>query len=392
MGAAVPVSEADEASTIRAFLREINDLRDANPDLAVVQARRAIESLCQSIRLQTTGQRFPGRPSLEKMATELENNGSIPGYISASIRTVQRFGNLGAHSQSGLHLTSFAIAPCLQALATVCRWHLETQGIAAQVPLADLDEMYADLAQAKLERRTREERLSFGLSLEGDDGDVNDFIHHYLLIRRIDILDSRGGDYRSHRWLTIENASDKPSLSISHLEAGENKIRYEQLAARACLSDHNGKRLAVDSITLTQPSFTQKIRICFDQPLLPGASLTLYYRLRWPGEAFAYADGDNSQSISLVRYRQGVDRVEFGVLGNVPVASVRATRIDRNFEEIAVQAQPVYMTAEDDDRLAPLHGKGLSGFTFPFDAANTLAFRVLYRPGMDDFTSADDEF
>ena len=386
------MSDPDEASTIRAFLREISDLRDVNPDLAVVQARRAIESLCQSIRLRTIGQRFPGRPSLEKMATELENNGSIPGYISASIRTVQRFGNLGAHSQSGLQLTPFAIAPCLQALATVCRWHLETQGMAAQMPLADLNEMFGDLAQAKLERRTRDERLSFGLSLEGHNEDVNDSIHHYSLIRRIDILDSRNGDYRSHRWLTIENVSETPSLSICHLEAGENKIRYEQLAARACLSDHDGKRLAVDSLTRTQPSFTQKIRIAFDKPLLPGASLSLYYRLRWPGEAFAYADGENSQSISLVRYRQGVDRVEFGVLGNVPVVSVRATRIDRNFEETAAQAQPLYLTADDDVRLAPLHGKELSGFMFSFDAADVLAFRVLYRPGMDDFTSTDDDF
>ena len=186
--------------------------------------------------------------------------------------------------------------------------------------------------------------------------------------------------------------SERPSFFVPHLEAGENKIRYEQLAARAYISNHDGKRLAVDSLTPLQPSFTQKFRIAFDQPLLPGAELTLYYRLRWPGEAFAYSDGENSQSISFLRYHRGVGTVEFGVLGSAPVTSVRATHVDRDFEEVASPAQPVRLIAEDDDRLAPLHGRGLSGFVYSLDARDILAFRVLYRPGMDEFTSTDDDF
>lgn len=385
-------SEPDEAGVIRALLKEVQDLHYVNPDLAVVQARRAVEALCQSIRVRTTGRPFPGRPSLEKMATELECDGNVPLFVSASIRTVQRFGNLGAHAQQGDKLTPFAIAPCLQALATVCRWHLESQGAAAQVALDDLDEIFADLARSRLEKRTRGQRLSFGLSLDNDDEDSVDKVHYYSHIRRIDVLDSKNGDYRSHRWLTIKNVSETPSYFLPHLEAGENKIRYEQLATRAYVLNHDGKRLAVDSLTPIQPSFTQKFRIAFGQPLPPGAELTLYYRLRWPGEAFAYSDGENSQSISFRRYRRGVGTVEFGVLGSTPVTSVRATRVNHDFDEVASSAQPTNLVAEDDDRLVPLHGRGLGGFLFSFNARDTLAFRALYRPGMDDFTSTDDDF
>jgi hypothetical protein len=385
-------SEPGETGVIRTLLKDVQDLHHVNPDLAVVQARRAVEALCQSIRVRTTGTPFPGRPSLEKMATELESSGNVPLFISVSIRTVQHFGNLGAHAQPGAKLTAFAISPCLQALATVCRWHLESQGAAGEVPLADLDEIFADLAQSRLEKRTRGQRLSFGLSLDNDDDDSIDRVHFYTHIRRIDVLDSKNGDYRSHRWLTVKNVSEHSSYYVPHLEAGENKIRYEQLAARAHLHNHDGTRLAIDSLTPIQPSFTQKFRIAFDQPLQPGAELTLYYRLRWPGEAFSYADGENSQSISLRRYRRGVGTVEFGVLGSTPVASVRATRVNQDFEEGATTAQPTRLIAEDDDHLAPLHGRGLSGFLYNLDATDTLAFRVLYRPGMDDFTSTDDDF
>jgi hypothetical protein len=363
--------------SIRALIRRIALARRSQPEVALIEARKAVEALCQAIWTDDTGTPFAGRPQLEKMATEIEKADSVPREISVAIRTVQHYGNLAAHD--GEQLSPDASAACLAALASVVRWYLRWHLPPGTVRHMEVEQALGQLGRTDFDRRYRTERLSLPLSFDVDD-DMVDRTHRYRRIRRVDILDAVTGDFRSYRWLSVTNESDEPSHCLHHCECGETKIRFAHLGARAHLTSATGPQLDVADITKTQPNFVQQFAIHFPSPVKPGQELDLFYRLGWPAEGLAYPDHEHSQSIALGRYWQGVGATEFAVLSNAPIAAVRATRITPDYQEVPAQVQPTVFTVDDDPELQPLSGQGLAGYSFRFPSDDVLGYRILYRP------------
>jgi len=384
---------SDDIEHLRELFRDIGGLKDNSPHLALVQSRKAAESICKSIWVQETGEPFQGKSMLDGMIAKLEKANYMPKKIAVSIRTIQHFGNIGSHDHSDdkTVLTSLDITPCLQALGNVTKWYCEKYGFEQTFALSDIEGLVATLAKSNLDKRTKLDRLSLGLSLDADD-DVVDFSHCYDALKRIDILDTEAGKYTSHRWLNLTNTSNAATYGVPHMEAGENKVRFESLKVKAFLNSRDGERLAVSSRTDVQPNFSQKFFIHFPEPLMPGESFQLYYRLSWPGETLAYSGDEHSQSISFARYPKGVNKLVFGMLDKLAVSGVRSTKILNDFEEVDVELKPHFFSAEDEADLNPVHDKGLKGFLYTFEKVDAVSYRLFYRLNFKIEEDDDDEF
>ncbi len=72
-----------------------------------------------------------GKPAdnmqLDPLIDRLVRGKLIPKRIVVALRTIQNYGNLGAHDQGdeSEHLTPEFVIPCLHALSTVASWHTE---------------------------------------------------------------------------------------------------------------------------------------------------------------------------------------------------------------------------------------------------------------------------
>lgn len=244
----------------------------------------------------------------------------------------------------------------------------------------------------KIISNTREIRLSFGLSINNDD--YSDKVHTYVYIKRIDALDDLGS-YSSLRWLTVRNVSSKPTHYIIHKECGENKVNFDDMRVRAkqLFDDGTSTRLLVDSMTPIQPNFIQVFKVHFIKPLEPGCSARIYYRLNWPNEQHAMYQNELSQSISLTRYSQGVDRLVFGLMCMASVYDFSLQSVDPNFDSLThVALSPQILKAEDDAELKPIHGKNYQGIYYNINnASQASAYRILYKKAVHPADNNDEE-
>lgn len=240
-------------------------------------------------------------------------------------------------------------------------------------------------------RSTAEKRLSFGLSIKEDEYD--DDVHFYESIKRVDVLNSEKNLYSSYRWLTIRNVSDRPTKYIVHKECGENKVHFENMKLRAKerLADKS-EPMIVNSQTSVQPNFVQVFRIYFNRILMPQETMTIFYRIDWPGELSALCNDELSMSISLVRYKKGVKRLIFCMLDNQPTYGYELVKVGQSFEQERELEPYEKICIQDDPDLKPLHQQNFSGVKFDLkDAEDNVSYRILYKknPNLED---DDDEF
>lgn len=225
---------------------------------------------------------------------------------------------------------------------------------------------------------TKQKRYSLGLSIADDN--FEDRYHLYECVKRIDVLNSNTGNYSSYRWLTIKNVSSTPTRYIYHKECGENKVKFEHLRIRAKAGDVNGPNLPVESVVEIQPNFIQVFKIMFNKELEPGETMTIFYRLDWPGELMSYYEGELSQSISLTRYICGTKKLIFGVLDVAQMYDFSLRKINNNFEEKICGNAPIEFTAQDDEQLQKLNNPDLKGAFFEVeDATDDHVYRIMYK-------------
>jgi len=232
--------------------------------------------------------------------------------------------------------------------------------------------------RSKIIDETKQKRYSLGLSITDDDFD--DKFHLYECVKRIDVLNSNTGNYSSYRWLTIKNVSTTPTKYIYHKECGENKVKFEHLRVRAKLGDVNGPNLPVESVVEIQPNFIQVFKIMFNRELEPGETMTIFYRLDWPGELMSYYEGELSQSISLKRYICGTKKLVFGVLDVAQMYDFSLRKINNNYEEKICNNAPIEFSANDDEQLQKLNNPDLKGAYFEVDdATDDHVYRIMYK-------------
>lgn len=226
----------------------------------------------------------------------------------------------------------------------------------------------------------RRDRIATAWSLENDDPQLVDNSHFYRHVKRIDFLDRPADEWNSFRWITVENAGTEPTNSITHKESGENKITFEDIDPLVFVDDRDGQRLEVNDLTEQQPAFEQKLEFLFPQPLPPGDSLTLYYRLTWPNELAHYAT--YNQSISLTRYNHGVGELQFGIVDKANHVGVECQQFLGEEDDLwgSITSTPDYFAADERPALEPIHGEGYQGYLYTIPSPDYPAYRICYTP------------
>lgn len=248
----------------------------------------------------------------------------------------------------------------------------------------------AEKNKRNLINETSERRLSFGLSIQDDK--YNDEYHVYNEIKRYDLINSKNGMYTSYRWLTITNATNKATSFIYHKECGENKIYFNDLKFKAkTFGEETDRKLIVDSITEIQPNFIQVCKIHFGRNLMPGETINIFYRLDWPGEAISYYKGELSNSISLTRYKKGVDKLIIGIMQDKPLYGFELYNIENSYVVTPSDKTSIPLNCDDIPELKKFHGQNFAGAYYVINQANkNISYRLLYKM-IDNSKATDDD-
>lgn len=237
----------------------------------------------------------------------------------------------------------------------------------------------------EITRRMRRKRIATAWSLETTDPQLVDESHFYQQLRRIDILDTPNNEWNSFRYLTVVNVGTDPTNAVIHKESGEHKIQFEDMNPVAFLGGRNGQRLQIKSLVAQQPAFEQKLKILFPEPLPPGESLEIYYRISWPNELTYYTSDSSeelTQSISLTRCKQGVGELQFGIMDTIDHVGITCQKLvggkDQSWK--CISATPEHFKANHRSDLEPIHGEEYDGYMYTIGSPDSPAYRIDYTP------------
>jgi hypothetical protein len=155
------------------------------------------------------------------------------------------------------------------------------------------------------------QRLSTGMSLDLQSTTVDDSLR-YIRLQRSDDVDMGGNVIRSTRRLHFRNVSSVAVRGMPHAEYGENKITHADLALTG-RDVRTGAPLGFRPINDPDLSFCRAFEIVLPRAVEPGEDAEIEYGISWPGEPAFYGQQPHSQSVSLIRYRRGVERLDFTV-------------------------------------------------------------------------------
>ena len=95
---------------------------ESDPEVALGQARKSAEAICYRLFQAEIGP--PGKMMLEDLMTKLQAKQVLPPHVVVPLRTIQLYGNFGAHAQDEhVEVSVEWVAPCLSALAQVTNWY-----------------------------------------------------------------------------------------------------------------------------------------------------------------------------------------------------------------------------------------------------------------------------
>jgi hypothetical protein len=119
-----------ELARVKLLYEKTLRYREADPEIALAQARKSAEAICKQI-YRSEGLEAGGKPAakmmLDELLSALARRRCLPRHIIHPLRTIQAFGNFGAHDQGedACYITTEYIQPCLAALATVVSWYFQ---------------------------------------------------------------------------------------------------------------------------------------------------------------------------------------------------------------------------------------------------------------------------
>jgi hypothetical protein len=363
-------------------LMSVREIAVTKPGVALVEARIAVELMAAAIYQEVFGS-APPRGDLDSRLSTLEGADAMPRRVQEYLRCVQRMGNLAAHATgpSDAPFTFDEALPALLCLGLASKWLVNAYPRVRE----NLSPVIYDLLQFGRGSWTATPRLAMDLSLR-ETSNTFDTEHLYERIRRYDVADLTKGEYRTYRWLTIKNASNRATRFVTIYESGENRVRYDQMQVQAWLDSHEGQRLARESLQPPDmPEFVQVFRIFFPRALPPGAVITIYYSLIWPGEPpTSYPDVNYSHSMAIHRYRRGVNRVDLYMIDAREILSATVSRFDLDRLETFPNDQAEALSANEVAELAALGERIQSGVRFSFNQPHPAAYRVYVRVGGPD--------
>jgi hypothetical protein len=232
--------------------------------------------------------------------------------------------------------------------------------------IQDTDEFYRDLhtrlglpdarvldalssARYRYQQQKMLQRLSTGMSLTVEETTVDTDLR-YLRIKRLDEVDMRSDSIRSTRRLHVRNVGSSPVTRLRHAEYGENKIAHADLQlAGHCVQ--TGRSLEFRPVNDPNMSFCRAFEMVLPEPIRPGGEAEVEYRMAWPDEPAHYGQQPHSQSISLIRYRRGVERLEFSVavrtMPDAPMSRAWVFGLNDRYEEHQIVEDLTIASAAD---------------------------------------------
>lgn len=116
-----------EIASIKKDYEQAAQYQQSDPFACLLTSRRIAEGICKQMIVWELNQ-DTSRLTFDKSINKLLNEKLLPYYIVAPLRTIQSYGNLGAHPQGKdtEKITAEYVQPCVQGLAVVVDWYLHT--------------------------------------------------------------------------------------------------------------------------------------------------------------------------------------------------------------------------------------------------------------------------
>lgn len=127
LGYRAELLEKDQQN-IRSLVQKAAQFLETEPQVALSLARKSAEAICKQV-ISHEGMDLSGRPTstmvLEQLLDVLTRGEAVPTSIKLALRTIQSYGNFGAHDQGDENdaITSEYSRTCLDALNTVATWY-----------------------------------------------------------------------------------------------------------------------------------------------------------------------------------------------------------------------------------------------------------------------------
>ena len=232
----------------------------------------------------------------------------------------------------------------------------------------------------KLKKESQIKRVSLGLSLLDEDESAFDKVFVYHKIYRYDYFDIEGGDYYTYRCLEVENTSSKKTNYLVHREYCEEKIDFKEMNIRAFTNDLSKESLVIENTNPIQPCIVQTFRIKLPVSLKKGEKLKVYLRFKCMGEVKSFPENEPfNTSISLLRYKKGIDYLAMGVLFRYNMSQVFLDEIDHDYNMIKSN---ICHSDLDEEKLKEFRevfeetNLDLKGFTFRINEPNKIGYRI----------------
>ncbi|HEX6667337.1 MAG TPA: SIR2 family protein [Solirubrobacterales bacterium] len=260
--------------------------------------------------------------------------------------------------------------------------------------IQDMDDFYRDLHQRlglpdhkvldalsadrhRYQQKKMLQRLSTSMSLDLQEAAIDNELR-YVLIRRHDEVDMVENTLRSIRRLRVRNITSAPISGLRHAEYGENKITHAELSLSGRCTQ-TSEELEFRPLCDPGISFCRVFEMALPSPLEPGEETEIEYRLHWPGEPAHYGQPPHSQSVSLIRYRRGVERLEFSVAvrtaADAPLTRAWVFGLSDDYEEHQVV---------EDSRIRK--SSGMFHFGFETSRPRDCLYLLYYMLGVDPAT------
>lgn len=182
---------------------------------------------------------------------------------------------------------------------------------------------------ARVESTTKGKRILDISERVGSLRSMNDIhsdkCHRFTYIKRQDLLDykvaqknnnppSSGRDFVSIRFLEGYNASKNPTDGIIYLECSEYKT-YSHEVKIAAYDTITEKELKVEFLKLNvkKKYIDFPFKIYFTKPLKQGETFKIAFSITIKNELDVLTADDEIMSICLLRYKKGVERLDFNL-------------------------------------------------------------------------------
>lgn len=156
-------------------------------------------------------------------------------------------------------------------------------------------------------------RIGSQISTRTLDEKEYDNIHKFTLIRRQDLLKYDKLNYFSFRELKGINVGKSVSSYLVYTESTDIPISFNDIKINA-RNNVNGKVLVVECLhSVTEKRLQHTFKINFDQPVAQNQSFDISYSIEILNEMAVYDKTKEIQSISLVRIKQPISKLNFNV-------------------------------------------------------------------------------